>query len=68
MTEAWGVLDDMAKDSVNQMIGLWASESPVSYFVRTSNSPEDGDGAWSTIDVKFETGRTTYCFRNKVSE
>ena len=45
MEEAWGENADLAKLSVNQMIGLWASDQKQIYHVKTSGDPCDGVGA-----------------------
>lgn len=47
MENAWGENLDLAKLSVNQMIGLWAIDARQIYHVKTSNDPCDGIGAWA---------------------
>jgi hypothetical protein len=56
MEEAWGDQSDLAKDSVNQMIGLWAKDETHVYHVKTSCDPCDGLGAWARRYVAFEGG------------
>jgi nucleoside-triphosphatase THEP1 len=56
MEEAWEDLD-LAKLSINQMIGLWATDGDQIYHVKTSNDPCDGIGAWAKRFVTFDGGQ-----------
>ena len=59
MEEAWGE-QDLAKLSINQMIGLWASDADRVYHVKSSKDPVDGLGAWAKRYTEFEaTSQTT---------
>ena len=56
MEQAWHDID-LAKLSINQMIGLWATSEDQIYHVKTSNDPCDGIGAWAKRFVTFEGGQ-----------
>ena len=58
MEEAWGEHTDLAKLSVNQMIGLWAGEATHVFHVKTSLDPCDGLGAYAKRYVEYEGGFT----------
>ena len=45
MENAWGTDSDLAKFSVNALIGLWATTTNVIYSVKTSNSASDASGS-----------------------
>jgi Cdc6-like AAA superfamily ATPase len=67
MEEAWGGHEDLAKLSVNQMIGLWATDATQVYHVKTSKDPVDGLGAWAKRYVEFEGGYVTdYIFASSL--
>ena len=67
MEEAWGDQEDLAKLSINQMIGLWASDATQVYHVKTSKDPADGLGAWAKRYVEFAGGYTTdYIFASSL--
>jgi len=67
MEEAWGENKDMAKLSINQLIGLWATDSNQIYHVKTSNGGVDGLGAWAKRFVTFEGGQIyDYVFATQV--
>jgi hypothetical protein len=57
MEDAWDDVD-LAKLSINQMIGLWATSEDRVYHVKTSNDPCDGIGAWAKRFVTYEGGQT----------
>jgi hypothetical protein len=58
MEEAWGDQQDLAKLSINQMIGLWASDATQLFHVKTSSDPCDGFGAFAKRFVEWEGGQT----------
>ncbi len=58
MEEAWGEHTDLAKLSVNQMIGLWASDPTHVFHVKTSLDPCDGLGAYAKRYVEYKGGFT----------
>ena len=65
MEEAWGEQVDLAKESVNMMIGLWAKDETHVYHVKSSGDPTDGLGAWARRYVAFEGGCINdYVFAN----
>ena len=59
MEAAWGDHIDMAKDSVNAMLGLWAVDEQQSFHVKSSNDPFEGQGAWATRLVEWNGGHMT---------
>ena len=68
MQDAWtGDEQHLAKLSVNQLIGLTASERTTVFSVRSSNSREDATGAISTRAVHWEGGSVIdHVFETKV--
>jgi Cdc6-like AAA superfamily ATPase len=67
MEEAWGEQEDLAKLSINQMIGLWASDADRVYHVKSSKDPVDGLGAWAKRYTEFEGGYITdYIFASEL--
>jgi 5-methylcytosine-specific restriction endonuclease McrA len=58
MEDAWDE-PELAKLSVNQMIGLWAKDHQVVYHCKTSNCSADGHGAWARRLVEYDGGLTT---------
>lgn len=67
MEEAWGDQEDLAKLSVNQMIGLWASDATQVFHVKTSNDACDGLGAYAKRYVEFKGGHTCdYIFASEL--
>ena len=68
MQDAWtGDEQHLAKLSVNQLIGLTASERTTVFSVRSSNSREDAPGAISTRSVHWEGGSVIdHVFETKV--
>ena len=54
MEEAWGGHKDLAKFSINGMIGLWSSTQNWTYHVKTSSSASDAEGAFLHRVVNYE--------------
>ena len=67
MEEAWGDNEYLSKLSVNQCIGLWASDNQCKFHVKTSCDAADGDGAWARRMVPFEGGEVCdFIFQTRV--
>jgi hypothetical protein len=67
MENAWGEDVDMAKFSINSMLGLWSTDAQCVYHVKTSTDPADGHGAWAKRLVTWEGGETfDFIFARKV--
>ncbi len=62
MEEAWGDARDLAKFSVNALVGLWATTNLHTYSVVTSSSPCDAEGSVLKRIVEFGEGETTHDF------
>ena len=63
MEAAWQDNDgDMAKLSVNAMIGLWATDERYVYSCRTSRHTEDGIGAHAKRHVVSNSNDTLFGF------
>ncbi|CAE8607610.1 unnamed protein product, partial [Polarella glacialis] len=60
MEEAWGSEKDLAKFSVNSMVGLWATTPSCVYSVVTSNSAADAEGAMLKRIVEYGDGLVTH--------
>ena len=67
MEDAWGEHDDLAKFSINAMIGLWAIDNTTIFHVKVSRDPVEGAGCWGSRHVEYEGGSTTdWIFANKL--
>ena len=68
MEEAWGFHKDLAKFSINSMIGLWALQNNWIYHVKTSSSASDAEGSFMHRLVEYGKDETTYdhIFQTKV--
>ncbi len=60
MENAWGKELNLAKFSINALIGLWASTSNVIYNVKTSNCCSDSSGSILTRLVEYGDGELTH--------
>ena len=66
MEEAWGEDKVLAKMSVNQMIGLWATDRTTVYSVKTTRNSLDAPGHFMRREVHFGDQVTTdYVYATK---
>ena len=62
MEQAWCGDGDLAKQSINCMIGLWATDEHFVYSCKTSRHPEDGVGSHAKRNVVLSNNDRLFDF------